>query len=77
MNDEFASLFRFLDARRGEVSGRAATVVTPDLRQNISRFAEGTATEEQRAQMKQLLQQQPELIPLLVEAVESLRHEDK
>jgi hypothetical protein len=77
VNDDFASLFRFFDARRAEVHGRSATRVTPDLREGIRRFAAGTSAEQERAEIKQLLQQQPELIPLLVEAVEALRQEEK
>ena len=75
MNDDFQILFELLEGR-DEVTGRAATTVPAELREKIAKFAAGTCSEEERDQMKQLLRNKPDLIPVLVAEARALRPSD-
>ena len=77
MNDEFQILFELLEGRALEVAGRAATAVPSELREKIARFAAGTCSEEERDQMKKLLREKPDLIPVLVTETRALRQSDE
>jgi hypothetical protein len=72
VNDDFKILLEFFDGDAGEVAGRAATV-TPELQEKIAKFASGKCTEDERGEMKKLLQKQPGLIPALVTETKALR----
>ena len=73
MNDDFQILFEILEGPAQEVMGRAATMVPAELREKIARFAAGTCSEEEREQMKKLLREKPDLIPVLVTETRALR----
>jgi hypothetical protein len=73
VNDDFKILLEFFDGDAREVAGRAAATIPAELREKISRFASGKCTEEERLEMKQLLQEQPHLIPALVTDAKGLR----
>lgn len=73
MNDDFKILFELLEGRAQEVTGRAGATVSEDLREKIARFAAGTCSEEERDQMKKLLREKPDLIPVLVTETRALR----
>ena len=73
MNDDFKILLEFFDGEAGEVAGRAAEPIPTDLREKIARFASGKSTEEERVEMKKLLQEKPQLIPALVSETKALR----
>ena len=73
MNDDFKILLEFFDGEAGEVAGRAAETIPTDLRERIAKFASGKCTEEERVEMKKLLQQQPHLVPVLVAETKALR----
>ena len=73
MNDDFKILLEFFDGEAGEVAGRAAEAVPVELREKIAKFASGKCTEEERVEMKRLLQEQPQLIPALVSETKALR----
>lgn len=73
MNDDFKILLEFFEGGGPEVAGRAATAIPAGVREGIAKFARGDCTEEERAEIKRLLQQQPDLIPLLVTETRSLR----
>jgi predicted Zn-dependent peptidase len=73
VNDDFNILFGFLEGDRPEVAGRSAPAVPAVLRERIAKFASGAVTEEERAEMKKLLQDQPDLIPILVMETRALR----
>ena len=77
MNDDFQILFELLEGRAQEVTGRAATTISPELREKIARFAAGTCSEEERDQMKKLLREKPDLIPVLVTETRALRQSDE
>jgi hypothetical protein len=73
VNDDFKILLEFF-GESGEVAGREAGAAIPsEVREKIARFASGECTEEQRAEMKKLLQEQPHLIPALVAETKALR----
>jgi hypothetical protein len=72
VNDDFKVLFELLETHQ-EVAGRAATTVPADVREKIARFAAGTCSDQEREQMKKLLREQPDLIPLLVAETRALR----
>jgi hypothetical protein len=76
VNDDFQTLFELLEDGAQEVSGRAAATVPSELREKIAKFAAGTCNEEERDQMKQLLREQPDLIPVLVTEIRALRPSD-
>jgi len=73
VNDDFKILLEFFDGEAGEVAGRAAETIPTDLRERIARFASGQCTEEERVEMKKLLQEKPQLIPALVSETKALR----
>ena len=73
MKDDFQILLEFLESDRPEVAGRAATTVSPDFREKLVKFAAGRCTEEERTQVKKLLQEQPHLIPALARETLALR----
>ncbi len=73
MNDDFKILLEFFDGEAGEVAGRAAETIPTDLRERIAKFASGKCTEEERVEMKKLLQEKPQLIPALVSETKALR----
>ena len=73
MNDDFKILLEFFAADVQEVAGRAAATIPTELREKIAKFASGKCTEEERVEMKKLLQEQPQLIPALVLETKALR----
>ena len=73
MNDDFKILLEFFDGDVREVAGRSAPTIPAELREKIARFASGKCTEEERVEMKKLLQGQPELIAALVTETRALR----
>lgn len=73
MNDDFKILLEFFDGDVQEVVGRSAATIPIDLRERIAKFASGKCTEEERVEMKKLLQEQPQLIPALVTETKALR----
>ena len=73
MNDDFKILLEFLDGDVQEVAGRSAMAIPAELKEKIARFANGKCTEEERVEMKKLLQNQPDLIPTLVAETKALR----
>ena len=73
MTDDFKILLEFFAGDAEEVAGRAAATIPAELRERIARFASGKCTEEERVEMKKLLQGQPELIAALVTEARALR----
>lgn len=73
MNDDFKILLEFFDGDVQEVAGRSAAAIPADVKEKIARFASGKSTEEERVEMKKLLQEQPHLIPMLVTETKALR----
>jgi hypothetical protein len=73
VNDDFKILLEFFDGEAGEVAGRAAETIPTELREQIARFASGRCTEEERVEMKKMLQEKPQLIPALVSETKALR----
>lgn len=73
MNDDFQILFELLEGRTPEVGGRGTTAMSAELREKVARFAAGTCTEEERDQMKKLLREKPDLIPVLAAETRALR----
>ena len=73
MNDDFKILLEFFAGDTPEVAGRAAATIPTEVREKIARFASGKSTEEERVEMKKLLQEQPDLIPMLVNETKALR----
>ena len=77
MNDDLQIVFELLEGRDQEVSGRTATTVPAELREKIARFAAGRCSEEERDQMKKLLREKPDLVPVLVAETRALRQSDE
>ena len=73
MNDDFKILLEFFDGNVPEVAGRTAAAIPGDVQEKIANFASGKCTEEERVEMKKLLQEQPQLIPALVTETKALR----
>jgi uncharacterized protein YggL (DUF469 family) len=73
VTDDFKILLEFLEGDAREVAGRTAAPVSADVREKIARFASGKCTEEDRAEMKKLLQEQPDLIAVLVSETKAIR----
>ncbi len=73
MSNDFDVLFAFYKDREQEVAGRSGAAVSSELREKITRFAAGQSTEDERAEMKRVLQDETALIPVLVSEVEAIR----
>ena len=73
VNDDFKILLEFLDGDLREVGGRAAAPIPTEIQEKIVKFASGKCTEEERTEMKAMLQEKPELIPALVTETKALR----
>jgi hypothetical protein len=73
VKDDFQILLEFLESDRPEAAGRAAVSVSPECREKLVKFAAGSCTEEERARVKKLLQEQPDLIPALARETLALR----
>ena len=73
MNDDFKILLEFFDGDVQEVAGRSAAAIPAEVKEKIAKFASGKCTEEERDEMKKLLQKQPYLIPALVTETKALR----
>jgi hypothetical protein len=73
VNDDFKILLEFFDGDAREVAGRTTEALPTELRDKIAKFANGKCTEEERTEMKRLLQEQPQLIPALVSETKALR----
>ena len=73
MSDDFRILFELLEPGWQEVRGRGALPVPSALREKIVRFAAGKSNEEERNEMKKMLTEKPELIPILADEVRALR----
>jgi hypothetical protein len=73
VNDDFKILLEFFDGDVQEVAGRAAPAIPRELQERIAKFASGKCTEEERTEMKKLLQEKPHLIPALVTETKALR----
>jgi hypothetical protein len=73
VNDDFKILLEFFEGEAQEVAGRAAAPIPAELQEKIARFASGKCTDEERAEMKKLLQEQSHLIPALVAETRALR----
>jgi hypothetical protein len=73
VNDDFKILLEFFDGDVQEVAGRSATTMPAEVREKIAKFASGKCTEEERVEMKKMLQEQPHLIPALVTETKALR----
>jgi hypothetical protein len=73
VNDDFKILLEFFDGDAQEVAGRAAATIPAGLREKIAKFASGKCTEEERVEIKKLLQEQPNLIATLVTETRALR----
>jgi hypothetical protein len=73
VTDDFKILLEFFDGDAQEVAGRAAATIPADLREKIAKFASGKCTEDERIEMKKLLQEQPNLIATLVTETRALR----
>lgn len=73
MTADFQILFELMEGPTQEVTGRIAAALPSDLREKIARFAAGKCSEEERDQMKQLLREKPDLIPVLAAETRALR----
>ncbi|HSH38893.1 MAG TPA: hypothetical protein VK993_08910 [Chthoniobacterales bacterium] len=73
MSDDFRILLEFFEGHALEVGGRAAAELPSELRDKLARFAAGSCTAEEREEVKNLLQHQPELIPVVVTETVALR----
>jgi len=73
VNDDFKILLEMLEGDVAEVGGRSAAMVPADVQEKMARFANGKCTEEERVEIRKLLQEQPHLIPTLVAETKALR----
>ena len=75
-NDDFASIFRFLESS-AEVTGREALVVTAEMQKKLAKLASGQCNDEERRKLLSLLEQQPNLVPVLADEIKKLRASSK
>jgi hypothetical protein len=75
MNEEnvFRALENFLREFDGEVGGRDAARMPPEIRSRLDGLAEGRADEKERAFLVEELSKHPDWIGVLAEAVKKRR----
>jgi hypothetical protein len=73
MTDDFASLFRLIEDRTDEVSGRAARLLPPELQKRLAKLAAGDSNDEERRELLALIKEQPDLILAVVTEIQNLR----
>lgn len=71
VSDDFECVLEFLQREQPEVLGRAN--IPEATRQKLAKFAAGACSEDDREEVKRLLQTEPELLSALAEEVRSLR----
>jgi hypothetical protein len=59
VTNDISILFGFLERFGSEVQGRAIAQPDPEMVEKLTRFADGTCTEEERLETSKLLQQNP------------------
>jgi hypothetical protein len=74
VNDDFSILFELLETSPPEVVGRGSTTVSPELRKKLAKLAAGRCNEKERRELINLLEEQPDLVPVLVEEIKKLRN---
>ena len=77
MIDDFTPLFRLIENRTDEVSGRADRTMSPGIQKKLAKLAAGRCTDEERRELIRLLEQQPDLILALVREIKILRESPK
>ena len=77
MIDDFTPLFRLIENRTDEVSGRADRPISPGMKKKLAKLAAGWCTNEERREITRLLEQQPDLIPTRVREIRILRQSPK
>jgi len=77
MIDDFTPLFRLIENRTDEVSGRADRPISPAIQKKLAKLAAGRCTDEERRELIRLLEQQPDLILALVREIKILRESPK
>jgi len=73
VTDDFKILLEFFAGDVDEVAGRNAPAIPAELRDKIAKFASGNCTDEERTEMKKLLQERPQLVPALVAETKAIR----
>lgn len=76
MTDDFSVLFDLIK-QPDEVVGRAAQTISPEIQKRLAKFAAGNCDDHERRELLALLQQQPDLIPVLVREIKTLRESPK
>lgn len=77
MKNDVQILFEILADPDQEVIGHAAPRVSAELQEQIAKFAAGTCSEKERDEVKKMLLQRPELIPLLARETRGLRQSEE
>jgi hypothetical protein len=73
VNDDFALVFGLLERSPAEVSGRAATVASPEVQKRLAKLAAGNCSDQERHELLVLLEQRPELVAALAKKIKALR----
>jgi hypothetical protein len=73
VTDDFSLLFDLIQHSAEEVVGRAARPISPEVRTRLAKLAAGRCNDEERRELLTLLEQEPDLIPALVEEIKLLR----
>ena len=73
ITDDLSLLFGLTEQSTKEVVGRAAAAISPEIQKLLANLAAGRCTDEERRELINLLEQQPELLPALVKEIKSLR----
>jgi hypothetical protein len=68
MSNTFAILARFLEKYADEAEGHALDAMPPEVRQQLQAFAAGRMPPPERAQLSQLLKENPQWVELLAQA---------
>ena len=73
VNDDFSLLFDLLEHSPKEVLGRATPTISLETQKGLAKLAAGQCNKEERRELLNLLEQHPDLIPLLVKEIKNLR----
>jgi hypothetical protein len=74
VTEDFSVLFDLIKQPADEVVGRASQTIPAQIQKRLAKLAAGHCNDDERRELLALLQQEPDLIPVLVSEIKKLRN---
>ena len=73
MTDDFCVVLELLERQTTEVGGRAAAIISREVRQKLAKMAAGLCDGKQREELIRFLAARPDLVAVLAQEIQKLR----